>query len=439
MPRFVSGNALFASVFACLAACGGGGDGPSGDGDGDAETPPETTLSGGLLSAALPYAHFEFSSDDPGTFECSVDGSAYEPCTSPVTINDLAFGDAHTFAVRAINEADKVDSSPAEISFTRTAVQYTTLSETGLFNDIPSFTFGPLLREFAPTHELWVDGAHKRRFIRLPPGTQIDTSNMDRWNYPEGTQFFKEFRTPDGQLIETRLIEHRSANNGNSTDRPELWVGSFVWRDDLSDADFVPNGAINPRGFGYDVPGSFDCYDCHRGQPDWGLGFTAVQLSRTGAPGETTLTSLADEGLLTDPPPAGETYPIPGNATEQAALGFYHSNCSHCHSPLGRGFDFVDMNLMVLTGERTVTGTNLYQTTVNQPLTFFDGPPGVNNRIQPGNAAASGTYYRASQRGNSNQMPPNDSSAFFGSIRVTYTDIVPTARLQAVQQWINSL
>ena len=54
----------------------------------------------------------------------------------------------------------------------------------------------------APTEALWSDGAVKRRFIYLPPGTTIDTTNMDEWVFPVGTKFWKEFSV-DGRKLRT--------------------------------------------------------------------------------------------------------------------------------------------------------------------------------------------------------------------------------------------
>src|SRR6185436_16418070 len=49
-----------------------------------------------------------------------------------------------------------------------------TLSETGLYCDISRLVPATGVRSFRPRFALWSDGAQKRRFIQLPPGTQID-------------------------------------------------------------------------------------------------------------------------------------------------------------------------------------------------------------------------------------------------------------------------
>src|SRR5688572_24156197 len=58
---------------------------------------------------------------------------------------------------------------------------------------------------FSPQYPLWSDGAHKRRWIQLPPGTAIDATRPDAWVFPPGTRLWKEFALE--RPIETRLIE----------------------------------------------------------------------------------------------------------------------------------------------------------------------------------------------------------------------------------------
>ena len=57
-------------------------------------------------------ATFEFTSTEPGsTFECSLDGEPFSPCTSPVT--EKVKKGKHNFQVRARDAAGNVDGSPA--------------------------------------------------------------------------------------------------------------------------------------------------------------------------------------------------------------------------------------------------------------------------------------------------------------------------------------
>ena len=78
---------------------------------------PETTITSGPTgTVATASAAFEFSSSEPGSFECSLDAAAWSPCTSPQSYESLADG-SHGFEVRAIDSVGNVDPTPARAEF----------------------------------------------------------------------------------------------------------------------------------------------------------------------------------------------------------------------------------------------------------------------------------------------------------------------------------
>ena len=82
-------------------------------------TPPNTTITGnpGTVTTST-SATFTFGSSQTGsTFACSLDGTAFTNCTSPLTYTGLATG-SHSFRVRATDPAGNTDPTPAVFSWT---------------------------------------------------------------------------------------------------------------------------------------------------------------------------------------------------------------------------------------------------------------------------------------------------------------------------------
>jgi hypothetical protein len=76
-------------------------------------TPPETTITSGPSGTTnSTSATFEFTADEPSTFECSLDAAAFAPCTSPKAYTGLAEG-PHSFAVQATDDSGNTDPTPA--------------------------------------------------------------------------------------------------------------------------------------------------------------------------------------------------------------------------------------------------------------------------------------------------------------------------------------
>jgi len=279
------------------------------------------------------------------------------------------------------------------------------LSATGLYTDIAAKTVSSRLTEFAPNNVLWSDGADKLRWYQLPSGGVVDSTDMNHWKLPVGTKFFKEFSL-GGKRLETRLI-WRVADTGNR-ERDTL-VGSFVWNDDETDAVLVPNGAQNIRGTEHDAPAQDTCWKCHVGEPGHALGFSALQLGDISA-------------LPMSSPPTDAT-PF---AAPNAALGYLHANCGHCHNPNGSAWVNSSMVLRLDVEEHDATSNKVVQTTVGVPIQQWLGH-GFSERIVAGDPDASAIFYRMSQRAMNVQMPP------------LATEKTHEAGLALVRDWINSL
>jgi hypothetical protein len=263
------------------------------------------------------------------------------------------------------------------------------LSQSGLYASGAEETLAPDVRSFRPRFELWSDGASKRRFIWLPPGAPIDTSDMDSWQFPVGTKLWKEF-TRDGVRVETRLLQRLA----------DGWTGvAYLWQKDGSDALAAPYGAIDALGTAHNVPAANECNACHGGRSSHVLGFSAVQLAGQSEADSLSLEELGRLELVSQVPAVAPR--VPGNDTEQAALGYLHANCSHCHNasrptrPGSRCFDPEnDLDFLLRADEApSVTETSTYRTATTDV-------------IEPGHPNDSSLLDLVSERSRFTQMPP---------------------------------
>lgn len=291
----------------------------------------------------------------------------------------------------------------------RTGELPTTLSATGLFADLATATLADGVLAYQPQFELWSDGADKSRWVWLPPDTQIDTSDMDDWVFPEGTRFWKEFRR-DGARVETRLLVKRTAGD---------WLAlAYRWTEDQRDAVAVPFGVVDANGTTHDVPAAGECVACHGGRRSFVLGFSAIQLSAVAAPGLIDLDGLIAAQRLSAPPPS--RFEVPGTADERGALGYLHANCSHCHNQARpdsapcfdphRSFDFS----LAVDALATAADTATYRTAIGDV-------------IEPGKPGSSAVIDFMSHRGLGRQMPP------------IATERVDSSGVALVSRWITAL
>jgi mono/diheme cytochrome c family protein len=287
------------------------------------------------------------------------------------------------------------------------------LSQTGLYEEHAGGTIARTALPFRPEFELWTDGATKRRWIALPPGTRIDSSDMDSWRFPEGTKLWKEF-TRDGVRVETRLLQKIGPGD-------EDWAAvAYVWNDDGAEATARPSGVANVRGTGHDVPSAAECAACHGGRRSRVLGFSAVQLAYQADGEGLDLGDVTARGWLSSTPPG--SLEVPGTAPERLALGYLHANCAHCHNAARPG----------RTGSRCFDpyGSLDFSLHAERPASPAETPTyrsAVGKVIQPGHPGWSRLLELVSRRGPGRQMPPLG------------TERVDERAVHALSMWIEAM
>lgn len=292
------------------------------------------------------------------------------------------------------------------------------LTKTGLFADagatttLAHRTMATGVQPYTPRFELWADGAHKRRWLSLPEGTKIDTSDMNDWRFPEGTKLWKEF-SRDGKALETRLMYKAGPTDDD-------WaMGAYVWNDARTEATLQIEGSEDVLGTSHDVPSANACFACHGGTKGRVLGVSAVQLSGAVPGAEVDLSSLTAAGRLSHPPE--RPVELPGSDLDQRALGYLHANCGSCHSqarpPAGehRCYDprrELDLTLRV-EQLGSVTQTGAYRTGLGKSL--IPSEPDDSSLV----SRCDRRFYR--------HMPP------------LATEEVDTAGVELLRRWITSL
>jgi hypothetical protein len=379
-------------------------------------------------SVAMTLLTLTACSTDSGPFQHTPDASVRDGSTAPPdalppthhdaapSLRDVSVPPAPPLDAAPTPERDAAPDADAAVDAGGgPATPYPRLlSQTGLFSDIKKGTIAEGVRAFEPRYVLWSDGATKRRWLYLPKGEHIDTSDMDFWTYPVGTTAWKEF-TRDGVRVETRMLR----KDGPTVD--DWTMIAYEWKADLSDAVAVPDGHVNARGTSHDIPSQVGCHFCHGNMKDVLLGVSAIQLSHsTDKPGM-RIDDLVAEGVLTDPP--GAPIQIPGGPVAEPALGYLHANCGACHNSQSAIAPGVPLRLWESTAQLDAVEQTLgYRTTVGRPNSFL---PDL-HIIEAGRPDDSELVIRISQRGVA-QMPP------------LATKIVDQTGVGAIRAWIETL
>jgi len=307
-----------------------------------------------------------------------------------------------------------------------------TLECTGLYSDFATKTVAASARPYAPAVPFWSDGAEKSRWVSLPTGSAIDTSDMNDWKFPVGTKIWKEFKL-DGKRIETRFMVKLPR---------EGWeFATYLWNKDETAAPLHRIGVRPVEGTTYEVPSVHQCMLCHAGSKDRVLGFQAISLGLAGATG-LNLETLTTESMLTTPP-ISTTVEIPsgGDPTAAAALAWLNVNCGvSCHNSGPGDAAYSGLYLKIRADEiwpaeggapKSIDQLDAWATSVG--VASKQQPPMASatyERIKAGAPDESMIVYFTGRRedtGGYVQMPP-----------IT-THTVDTAGVQLLRDWISAM
>jgi uncharacterized repeat protein (TIGR03806 family) len=171
------------------------------------------------------------------------------------------------------------------------------LSESGLFRSVKDHLMQPGAIPYDVNAPLWSDGAHKERWLVLPPTViekgdeipvRIDFTTNRNWDLPERTVLVKSFalERQEGNPASRRWIETRLL-----TGQQGEWVGySYRWDDEQTDAllvekegqnqEFVIRTADGERRQTWRYPSRAECMVCHSRAANFVLGISTWQLNR---------------------------------------------------------------------------------------------------------------------------------------------------------------
>ena len=317
------------------------------------------------------------------------------------------------------------------------------LSQTCLYVDIQNFLVSKDLYHFTPNYQLWSDGANKSRWIYLPKGKQIDSSDPDQWVFPVGTQFFKEFRKSVEIVpgikqeikVETRHLMKTQVGTG-----ADAWsMVSYAWLDNQQDARLLLKGARGVLNTNHNIPSQEDCITCHKGNIDSILGFDAIQLSDKQLhnafghgpkhmQSDWSLKTLLDNTLLTH---SIAQHILPGNEMQQKVLGYLHANCGNCHNPLGHASEQEagHLKLRHQLSFNSFEETDVFKTAVNQITRNFTIVPYIIMGAKHEEMALynSALYVRMNSQDEEYRMP------------MLAREVVDQEAIHLIQQWILSL
>ena len=310
------------------------------------------------------------------------------------------------------------------------------LSETGLFESVPSFRLEKGVVPYSVNAPMWADGAQIARHLAVPGDSQIGYSSSGAWDLPEGSVVLQTFsmELELGNASTRRRIESRLL-----TKQQNEWLGySYRWNDAQTDAflvradgdnidikitDPASNQSTTQK---WSFPSRAECMVCHSRAANYLLGVSGLQMNRNIAV-ENSLVNQAAHfhslGLLKgDKPKSDSTNKLanPYNEIEPLTLrarSYLHANCSSCHTDAGGGNSQIELTFRTDPKRMKL----IYHRPLHKSFSLENAM-----LVAPGEPERSVLLHRLSNRG-AGQMPP------------LVLNRVDTAGVELMTDWVRSL
>jgi uncharacterized repeat protein (TIGR03806 family) len=312
------------------------------------------------------------------------------------------------------------------------------LSQTGVFASLADLRPNPGLIPYDVNTPLWSDGALKRRWVALPPGSRIGFAADGEWTFPGGTVFVKHFELAADDTnpkvkrrLETRLLVVDGTGNGYGL--------IYKWRPDQRDAELLADSlsenisiktAAGRRTQTWYYPSRTDCLTCHTTAAKFVLGVKTRQLNRAftypdSGVSDNQLRTWNYLGMFSPRIEEGRVakyrrlVPIDDAkaSLEERSRSYLDANCAHCHRPgntLRAAFD-------------ARYDTRLADQHLLDAATVSDSFNVVNPRVIAPHDVGRSMLYQRMTRFDNFRMPPLASN------------VRDRAALSVLEQWINSL
>ncbi len=307
------------------------------------------------------------------------------------------------------------------------------LSGTGAFSNLVTLTPNPGLIPYDMIEPFWSDGADKKRWMAIPNDGSYDTadeqitySTNDAWDFPRGSVLIKHFEI-DGQRLETRFEV--------KGDDDVYYYLTYKWNASGTDATLLSGAldediVVDGETQSWHYPSRTECVSCHFPQNGSVLGPKTRNLNKAilyPSSGITMnqLVNFSELGLITETITDANVSSYPAVAAkddlsaslEDRARSYIDVNCSSCHNPTVDNVAMFDARYSTpLANQNIIYGDVVYDEGLNDPKVII-----------PQDVANSMAHFRMNSTQTGIEMPP------------IAKDVVDTAGVQLIEDWINSL